>query len=213
MKHEWRKEEKMVYLPGTRPEFIDVPEFQYIVLNGKGNPNSAFFSSCIEALYTLAYAIKMNLKKTHTPPKAYRDWTVYPLEGVWGLSEKAIAEYDGELDKDELVFDLMIRQPEFVEKGFFNEMVELSIKKKALPLLEKIELKKISDGECIQMLHIGSFDNEPASFARMEEFAQSLNWIRKSKIHREIYVSDFRKVPAEKMKTTLRFQVEKEMSI
>lgn len=207
MKHEWRKSEKSFYLPKTKPELVDVPEFQYIVLSGEGNPNSPYFSQCIETLYGVAYAIKMNLKKVETPPKDYHDWTVYPLEGVWGISEKGKKEYDGTLNKDELVFDLMIRQPDFVTKEYFEEMLRLAKSKKPNELLGEVRQEKLRDGKCIQMLHIGSYDDEPASFERMEKYAQSLNLTRKSKIHREIYLSDFRKVPTEKLKTTLRFQV------
>ncbi len=207
MKHEWRKKEKSVYLPKNKPELIDVPEFQYIVLSGQGNPNSAFFSECIQALYSIAYAIKMNLKKVANPPKHYQDWSVYPLEGKWDISDKGKSEYDGTLNKDELVFDLMIRQPDFVSEVFFNEMLELTKKKKPHPLLNEIRLQKIRDGQCVQMLHIGSYDDEPASFEQMEAFAEGQGLNRSSKNHREIYLSDFRKVPKEKLKTTLRFQV------
>lgn len=207
MKHEWRKSEKSIYLPKTQPELINVPEFQYIVLSGKGNPNGEFFSRCIEALYSVSYAIKMNLKKDKKPPKGYKDWTVYPLTGIWDISEKAKQNYTGELDKDELVFDLMIRQPDFITKAIFDEMILFVQNKKPNELLNQIELRKIKDGKCIQMLHIGSYDDEPASFARMEEYANQLNLKRKDKTHREIYLSDFRKVPEDKLKTTLRFQL------
>ncbi len=207
MKHEWRKLEKSIYLPGKKPEVIDVPEFQFIVLSGEGNPNSEFFSRCIETLYSVAYAIKMNLKKLASPPSGYQDWTVYPLEGVWDISEKAKQHYDGTLNKDELVFDIMIRQPDFVSVDFFNEMLEFTKNKKPNKLLEEVQLKSIGDGQCVQMLHIGSYDDEPASFERMEQFAKDSNLARKSKIHREIYLSDFRKVPTEKLRTVLRFQV------
>lgn len=208
MKHEWRKSEKSIYLPKAKPELVDIPAFQYIVISGTGNPNSEFFSKCIQALYSLSYAIKMNLKKLDNPPKEYKDWTVYPLTGIWDISEKAKKNFNGELDKDELVFDLMIRQPNFVTKEFFNEMIELTKTKKPNELLDSIELKNIKDGKCIQMLHIGSFDNEPESFTKMEQYATEINLKRKDKTHREIYLSDFRKVAKEKMKTTLRFKVE-----
>lgn len=207
MKHEWRKKEKEIYLPKTQPELVDVPEFQYIVLSGKGNPNGEFFSKCIETLYSVAYAIKMNLKKVEKPPKGYQDWTVYPLTGIWDISEEAKQNYTGTFNKDDLVFDLMIRQPDFVSLSFFHEMVTFTQNKKPNELLGRMELKRIKDGKCIQMLHIGSYDDEPASFAHMEEYATEMNLKRKDKIHREIYLSDFRKVSADKLKTTLRFQV------
>ena len=106
------------------------------------------------------------------------------------------------------MFDLMIRQPDFVTEDFFSEMLALTKKKKPNEMLEKAELKKFHDGKCVQMLHVGSFDDEPASFAIMEKFADEQGLKRISKKHREIYLSDFRKVPEEKRKTALRLQGE-----
>lgn len=207
MKHEWRKKEKSVYLPKTKPEIIDIPDYQFVSLSGRGNPNSEFFSEYIVALYTISYTIKMTLKKLETKPDGYMDWTVYPLEGVWDITDKAKESFNGKINKDDLVFDLMIRQPDFISNEFFNEMLELAKEKKPHRLLDQLEFKKVSEGKCIQMMHIGSYDDEAASFEIMEAFADEQNVIRKSKIHREIYISDFRKVPAEKLKTNLRFQL------
>ncbi len=101
----------------------------------------------------------------------------------------------------------MIRQPDFVSEDFFTEMVELTKKKKPNELLDHVKFEKITDGKCVQMLHIGSYDDEPQSFKQMEDFIKELNLIRKLKVHREIYLSDFRKVETSKLKTVLRFQV------
>lgn len=208
MKHEWRKKEKAIYFSKNKAELINVPEYQYITLKGEGNPNSNFFSECIGVLYSMSYAIKMNLKKIEKTPKNYNDWTVYPLEGIWDITEEAKQNFNGQIDKDDLVFNLMIRQPDFVSICFFNEMLEFTKKKKPHYLLDRVKFEKITDGKCIQMMHIGSYDNESESFTEMEAFANSQNLVRKSKIHREVYLSDFRKVPEEKLKTILRFQLE-----
>ena len=207
MKHEWRKQEKSIYLPKSKPELTDIPEYRFITLSGAGNPNGKFFADCIGVLYSMAYAIKMNLKKLEIQPKNYQDWTVYPLEGVWDISEEAKSNFNGKINKDDLVFDIMIRQPDFVSTDFFHEMLELTRNKKPHQLLEKMKFQKIRDGKSVQMLHIGSYDDEPRTFEEMEKFTADLGLKRKSKIHREIYLSDFRKVPQEKLKTTLRFQV------
>ena len=130
-KHEWRKDEKDLYLPKSQPQFVDVPELQFVTISGQGNPNGPDFAECITALYSTAYAIKMNLKKVSPAPKGYRDFTVYPLEGVWDLSEKGRKSYKGAVDKDELIFKIMLRQPDFVSGSFFKEMLELTKKKKA----------------------------------------------------------------------------------
>lgn len=208
MKHEWRKKEKTIYLPKEKPELIDVPEYRFVTLSGEGNPNSDFFAECIGVLYSVSYAIKMNLKKLKNAPLNYLDWTVYPLEGVWDISDKAKQNFTGQINKDDLVFDLMIRQPNFVDDRFFIEMLELTKKKRPHNLLEKLKFEKIAEGRCIQMMHDGSYDNEPETFRKMQEYADKRNLIRKSKIHREIYLTDFRKVSKEKLKTVLRFQVE-----
>ncbi len=205
MKHEWRKKEKDVYLPKNKPAIIDVPSYQFITIKGAGNPNDDFFAEYIQVLYTLSYAIKMTLKNAASKPEGYADYTVYPLEGVWDINEAAKQNYTGTLNKNDLVFRLMIRQPDFVTKQFYNEMLALTKQKKPNELLDKARFRKIKEGLCIQMLHIGSYDDEPASFKIMEAFAEEQHYRKESKIHHEIYLSDFRRVPPEKLKTVLRF--------
>lgn len=206
-KHEWRKKEKDLYLPKNKPEVINIPEFRFVTIAGEGNPNSQLFSECIGVLYAMSYAIKMTLKKREPKPKGYHDYTVYPLEGIWDINEEAKKHFDGTLNKDDLVFKLMIRQPDFVERAFFLEMLELTKEKKPHALLDDVNFEQISDGKCIQMLHLGSYDDEPASFKLMEAFAEANHLKRLLKSHREIYLSDFRKVAPEKLKTVLRFKV------
>jgi len=206
-KHEWRKKEKNYYIPKNRPELIDLPEFNFVSISGEGNPNSPHFSEYIGVLYAVSYAIKMTYKKLETTPNEYYDYTVYPLEGVWDINDEAKKNYDGTLNKDDLVFTLMIRQPSFVDKSYFLEMLEFAKMKKPHVLLDQVQFEKIAEGKCVQMLHIGSYDDEAESFEKMELFASEQNLERISKIHREIYLSDFRKVAPEKLKTTLRFNV------
>lgn len=208
MKHEWRKKEKSVYLPKTKPEIVKIPEYQFVVISGAGNPNGDFFAECIQVLYSISYGLKMNLKKEVSKPKNYMDWTVYPLEGIWDITDEAKQNFNGKINKDDLVFDLMIRQPDFIDQTYFDQILESVKQKKPHRLLDQVRLEKITDGHCIQMMHMGSYDDEPASFKIMEEFAAQHNVIRKSKKHREIYLSDFRKVPVEKLKTVLRFQLD-----
>lgn len=207
VKHEWRKAEKQLYSPKTRPEVIDIPPFNFITISGEGNPNSSMFADCIEVLYSLSYAIKMNLKKVENKPKGYKDFTVYPLEGIWDLNEEAQKRADEVINKDDLVFKIMIRQADFVTESFFLEMLELTKQKKPHKFLDKAKFETITEGKCMQMLHIGSFDSEPESFQKMELFAESENLERASKTHREIYLSDFRKLPLDRLKTILRFKV------
>ena len=208
MKHEWRKKEKAVYLPKSTPEVVNIPPYKFISICGEGNPNSDTFGDYIGTLYSVAYAIKMSLKKKDKKPSHYIDWTVYPLEGVWDITEEAKKIFNGTINKDDLVFELMIRQPDFIDISYFTEMLAFTKKKKENILLDKVEFKTIDEGKCIQMMHIGSYDSEPDSFDKMEEYATSLNLVRKSKMHREIYISDFRKVQEDKLRTVLRFLVD-----
>ncbi|MFZ4522732.1 MAG: GyrI-like domain-containing protein [Bacteroidales bacterium] len=140
-------------------------------------------------------------------PDNYEEYTVFPLEGVWDIDEEAKKNYNGTLDKNALVFKLMMRQPDFVSVGFAVETIKRTKKKKPHELLEKVKFETFEDGLCIQMLHEGSYDSEPASFMKMKEFAYEKNLERISQSHREIYLSDARKVPADKLKTVLRFLV------
>lgn len=206
MKHEWRKKEKGIYIPKNSPEIIKIPEYNFLTIKGEGNPNNEFFSEYIGVLYAVSYAIKMGLKQG-TAPKGYFDYTVYPLEGVWDINEAAKKTYKGSINKDDLVFKLMIRQPDFVDDQLAKHMIDQTKEKKPHVLLEKVRFEKITEGKCIQMMHLGSYDNEPESFKVMEEFADQEHLCRPSKVHREIYLSDFRKVPAKKLKTVLRFKV------
>ena len=171
------------------------------------SPNDDAFPEYIGVLYSLSYAVKMSPRKGMTP-EGYFDYTVYPLEGVWDIREEAKKRFSGDLDKDDLVFNLMIRQPGFVDEDFAMRMLEQVKKSKPHALLDQVKFEKIADGECIQMLHRGSYDEEPESFRIMEEYAAEANLRRLSKVHREIYLTDARKVEAEKLRTVLRFQVE-----
>ncbi|MBN2658047.1 MAG: GyrI-like domain-containing protein [Spirochaetales bacterium] len=210
MKHEWRKEEKKYYLPGRKPELKEIPRFQFLTISGQGNPNSESFGEYIAQLYALSYGLKMNLKKMDNPPAEYRDYTVYPLEGVWDLTEEGRKTYDGVIDKDELLFILMIRQPDFIDEEFFRKILELTGKKKPHPLLDKVRFQSIEESPVVQMLHVGPYDDEPESFRQMEAFAAEQGMRRSSKTHREIYLSDFRKTEPARLKTVLRFSVIRE---
>jgi hypothetical protein len=206
MKHDWKKDEKQFYQPKSKPELVRVPPFKFFSISGEGNPNDTYFGEYISVLYSLSYAVKMSPKKG-IAPTGYFEYSVYPLEGVWDISEEAKKKKMETLDKNALVFNLMIRQPDFVDEAFASEMIELTTKKKPHPLLQKARFEISEEKECIQMLHIGSYDSEPACFRMMEEFCLNSSLVRESKIHREIYLSDARKTPPERLKTILRFKV------
>ena len=112
------------------------------------------------------------------------------------------------MNKDDLVFNLMMRQPDFVNTEFAKEALERTKIKKSHNLLEQVKFETIEEGKCVQMLHVGSYDDEPQSFKKMQQFADQCDLKRKYQCHREIYLSDARKVAQEKLKTVLRFQVD-----
>lgn len=205
MKKEWRKHEKNTYLPKNQPTLIEVPKFNYFTIKGSGNPNNDFFGEYIKVLYSASYAVRMSYK-SDSPPKDYYEYTVYPLEGVWDIADKSVKK--GEvIDKDNLIFELMIRQPEFVTEDFAKKIIEKTKEKKPHELLDKIEFKTIDEGLCVQMLHLGSYDDEPTSFSVMDKYCDENSLERISMKHREIYLSDFRKTIPEKLKTVLRYKV------
>ena len=206
-KYEWKKKEKNLYLPKAKPEIIDIPSFKFFTLEGKGNPNDEFFADYVGALYSLSYGVKMSYKKG-IEPKGFYDYIVYPLEGVWDLTEKGREDYKkGFINKEELLFKLMIRQPDFVDEAYAKFIVEEVKKNKPHALLNDIKFEEIEEGKVVQMLHVGTYDDEPESFKIMEEFVKESGFERAEKLHKEIYLSDARKVEAEKLKTILRFKV------
>lgn len=204
MKHEWRKHEKELYIPKQVPQRVTVPKQKFLMIKGTGNPNGSDFSRRIEPLYALSYAIRMMPKQGYTP-EGYYEYTVYPLEGIWDLSEKG-RQLDY-LDKDELVFTLMIRQPDFVSPEIVERAFETVRHKKPHPLLEDVSFTEIEDGLSVQMLHVGPYDLEPSTFAIMDQFSKDSGLTRISMLHREIYLSDARRVSPDKLKTVLRYQV------
>ena len=183
-----------------------VPPMNFFSIRGEGNPNDPFFADYIGVLYSLSYAVKMS-PKSGTAPDNYSDYSIYPLEGIWDINDKVGNGTTERLSKDALIFNLMIRQPEFVTADFAAGIIEQVKKKKSLPLLDKVKFESFVDGNCVQMLHIGMYDNEPQSFAGMEAFAESQGLVRRNKTHREIYLSDARKTQPDSLKTILRFQV------
>lgn len=204
MKYEWRKSEKELYLPKEVPTLIQIPRHKFFMIKGKGNPNNEDFAERIGVLYSMAYAVRMMPKNGFTPD-GYFEYTVYPLEGLWDLTEEGRKLKT--LNKDELLYTIMIRQPDFVNKDVVEKAFKIVRKKKPHPLLDEIIFDDIEDGLSVQMLHKGSYDEEPETVHKMKEFIDNSNLEIKSMIHREIYLTDARKVEKDKLKTVLRYTV------
>lgn len=206
MKYEWKKLEKKYYIPKTEPEFVEIPKFKFITISGRGNPNNEDFSRRVGILYSLAYSIKMMPKKGFVP-EGYFDYAVYPLEGLWDLTE------DGKkmdtINKDELIYKIMIRQPDFVDNNVFDKALSIAKSKKNDSLYDEASFEETEEGDCVQILHIGSYDTEKDSFDKMKKYITENNLKIETLIHREIYLSDARKVSKDKLKTVLRYRVNK----
>ena len=158
MKYEWRKQGKALYGARTAPALKTVPAQNYIKIDGRGDPNGADFSNRVGALYALAYAVKAAYKAASLQQEI-DDFAVCPLEGVW-------AQISGDdLEKDKLKYTLMIRQPDFISGELVRQAQEQVQRKKPNPLLGEITFGAMQDGLCVEILHIGSYDDEPASFA------------------------------------------------
>jgi len=199
MKYEWKKSEKEIYLPKETPNLVDIPNAKYFTISGKGDPNGREFSDKIAVLYSLSYAVRMMPKNGFTP-NGYFEYTVYPLEGIWSGDPA---------DKSTFAYTIMIKQPDFVDKNVFEKALEVANKKKPTPLLKDIKFEEINDKLSVQMLHIGSYDDEPTSFAKITEFLAANGLRRRGQTHREIYLTDATKVPPNKLKTVLRYFVQR----
>lgn len=211
MKYDWKKQDRDLYGVKTEPQIIDVPKQNYIMIDGQGNPNDADFSERVGVIYSLAHPVKMRFKAMCKNDSGlqemfeYSEYTIFPLEGIWST-----ANPDDLTDKDNFIYTIMIRQPDWITREMFESAYEAVAQKKPHPYLKEARFDSCEDGKCIQMRHKGSFDDEPASFAAMEAFAREHSLERASYIHREIYLNDARKTAPEKRSTILRFQVKGE---
>ena len=196
MKHEWRRHEKALYGAGKTPGLVDVPAQKFIVISGRGDPNGEDFSARISALYPLAYALRSVFKARD------EDYAVYPLEGLWSGAVQG-----GAVVKSELEYELMIRQPDAATEDEFSEALDRTRRRKPSPLLDEVRFGAITDGRCVQMLHTGPYDDEPASFALMADFAAANGLERAGAGHREIYLNDAKRTEPAKLRTILRFSV------
>ncbi len=203
---DYKKTEKELYLPNTTPSVIDVPRMTFITVDGKGDPNmSTEYTAAVELLYGLSYTIKMG-------NKSILQYVVPPLEGLWSVDDDFRGGGAAISDKSKFIWTMMIRQPDFVTAAIFEAAKTALVKKKQNLDTSKAKLETIAEGLCVQVMHNGSYDDEPATVAALDKFAiesgyvLDINDIRR---HHEIYISDPRKSAPEKLKTVLRHPVRK----
>ena len=207
MAFDFKKEYKEFYMPKNKPEIVTVPKANYIAVRGKGNPNEidGAYQKAISILYAVAYTLKMSYKTEHKI-EGFFEYVVPPLEGFWWQDNVDGIDY-----ADKAVFNWIsvIRLPEFITKKDFEWAVETASEKKKLDC-SSAEFLTVDEGLCVQIMHIGAFDDEPQTVALMDEYiAQNgyENDITESRLHHEIYLSDARKVALEKWKTIIRHPI------
>lgn len=214
MAFDFKRELKDIYRPKTTPSIIDVPTMRFLMVDGKGDPNTSDeYRSAVELLYGLSYTIKMSKKGSYFPD-GYFDYVVPPLEGLWSLDDNGEFKGNGAAitNKSKFLWTAMIRQPDFVTQGVFAWAKEKLAKKKPDLDLAQARLADFTEGLCAQVMHIGAYDDEPATVALLEKFIKDSGYttaMTSIRRHHEIYIGDPRKTAPEKLKTIIRHPITK----
>lgn len=227
MAFDYKKEYKEFYMPKKKPELVEVPEMKFIAVRGKGNPNEedGAYKKAIGLLYGIAFTIKMSKMGDHKID-GYFDYVVPPLEGFWWQGERhpvdAMVRTDraGRRDgvigvdysrKEDFCWISLIRLPDFVTEEDFQWAVDEAQRKKKQDY-SKVEFLTISEGLCVQCMHIGAYDDEPITIAVMDQFIREQGYendFSETRMHHEIYLSDARRAAPEKLKTVIRHPIKK----
>ena len=209
MAFDFKKEYKEFYMPKSKPEIVTVPKANYIAVRGKGNPNDegGAYQQAVGILYAVAYTLKMSYK-TDYRIEGFFDYVVPPLEGFWWQDGVGGIDYS---DKSTFNWISVIRLPDFVTQKDFDWATGEAEKKKHLDC-SKAEFLTIDEGLCVQIMHIGPFDDEPATVSMMNAYLLENGYendFSGSRLHHEIYLSDARKVAPEKWKTVIRHPIKR----
>ena len=209
MAFDFKKEYKEFYSPKNKPEIVKVPPAIYISVKGVGDPNEegGAYQQAIGVLYAVAYTLKMSYK-TDYKIEGFFEYVVPPLEGFWGQNGICGIDYS---DKSTFHWISVIRLPDFVSKEDFEWAVKTAEKKKKIDC-SSAEFLTVDEGLCVQIMHTGPFDEEPATVALMDEYIEKNGYVNNftdKRLHHEIYMSDARKVAPEKWKTVIRHPIRK----
>ena len=207
MAFDFKKEYKEFYLPPAKPVVVTVPKANYIAVRGKGDPNEegSAYQQAIGILYAVAYTLKMSYKTDHRIEGFY-DYVVPPLEGFWWQEGVDGIDYS---DKSTFCWISVIRLPDFITRADFEWAVQTASKKKKMDCSCAAFLT-IDEGLCVQIMHIGPYDDEPASVALMDRFLEENGYendLSATRLHHEIYLSDARKIAPENWKTVIRHPI------
>lgn len=209
MAFDFKKEYREFYLPKAKPEIVTVPPANYVAVRGEGDPNveGGAYQQAIGVLYAVAYTLKMSYKTDHRIDGFY-EYVVPPLEGFWQQDGVQGVDYT---NKAAFRWTSVIRLPEFITREDFAWAVETASKKKKLDC-SRAEFLTVDEGLCVQIMHRGSFDEEPATVALMDAYLAENGYENDfggARLHHEIYLSDARRVPPEKWKTVIRHPIRK----
>ncbi|RHV37890.1 transcriptional regulator [Ruminococcus sp. OM05-10BH] len=201
---DYKKEYKEFYLPPRKPQIVEVPEMNFLVVRGMGDPNEeeGDYKAAIGLLYSIAYTIKMSKMGKHRI-EGYFDYVVPPLEGFWWQDGVQGVDYTR---KDQFQWISLIRLPEFVTREEFDWAIQEASVKKQMDF-SKVEFFTYHEGLCVQCMHIGPYDNEPVTVREMERYAKEQGYeldFSDQRYHHEIYLSDVRKCKPENLKTVIR---------
>ncbi len=213
MAFDYKKEYKEFYMPKNKPAIVDVPEMNFIAVRGSGNPNEegGDYKAAIGLLYGIAFTIKMSKMGNHRI-EGYFDYVVPPLEGFWWQNGIFGIDYG---KKEEFQWISVIRLPDFVTEDDFKWAVKEAEKKKKQDF-SKVEFLTIKEGLCVQCMHVGAFDDEPATIALMDQYIHENGYendFSEKRLHHEIYLSDARRVAPEKWKTVIRHPVKRSAAL
>ena len=210
MPFDFKKEYKEFYLPPQKPVIVEVPAMQYLAVRGKGDPNEedGAYKRAIGLLYGVAYTIKMSKKGDHRI-EGFFDYVVPPLEGLWQQTGVSGVDY---AHKERFEWISLIRLPDFVTQADFDWAIEEAARKKKDDF-SPVERLCFTEGLCVQCMHLGPYDDEPATVAQMHAFAQAHGYetdLSGTRLHHEIYLTDARRTEPEKLKTVIRHPIRKE---
>lgn len=209
MSFDYKKEYKEFYLPKNQPSLVTIPPMNYLAVRGQGDPNSenGEYKQSIGLLYAIAFTIKMSKKGNHHI-EGYFDYVVPPLEGFWWQDGATDIDYS---HKDNFQFISLIRLPDFVTKTDFDWAISEATQKKHQDF-SKVEFLTYDEGECVQCMHIGSYDDEPVTVQLMHDFMTDHGYeldINNPRYHHEIYLSDPRRCNVDNLKTVVRHPIKK----
>ena len=207
MAYDFKKDLKEFYMAKNKPEIVNVPKANYIAVRGSGDPNEecGAYQQAISVLYAVAYTLKMSYKTDYIIEGFY-EYVVPPLEGFWWQENVSGVDYS---NKSAFRWISVIRVPDFITEKDFDWAVKTASNKKKIDC-SSAEFITIEEGLCVQIMHIGSFDEESKSVAIMDEFLEIngyVNDMNAERLHHEIYLSDARKIPADKWKTIIRHPI------